>query len=105
MEFANGLCGKGSFSGKLSENSFSLIGKLNSTDQPCGEQSWTMVSICRFGEQERLHCTYSLSDGYLPRISQTDTLKITQKGSFDISQLHTENLHDVLELYKFRERS
>jgi hypothetical protein len=85
MEFANGLCGKGSFSGTLSENSFSLIGKLRSTDQPCGEQTWTMVAICRFGEQERLHCTYSLSEGYLPRISQTESLKITQNGSFDIS--------------------
>jgi curved DNA-binding protein CbpA len=85
LDFSNGLCGSGSFSGKLSEKSFSLTGKLKSAGQPCGEQSWTMVNTCSFREQVRLHCTYSLSDGYLPRISQTESLKITQNGSFDVS--------------------
>lgn len=81
MSFSQGLCGTGSFSGKLSSHSFSLKGELSSSSQPCGEQSWNMVTICRFGEEQEIRCSYRL-------IGTVAERPVTQSGSFEVSRVN-----------------
>src|SRR5262249_33814599 len=61
MSFSKGLCGIGTFTGKLSRQSFTLYGELTSNDQYCGERSWNMVTICRLGGEREIHCSYVLT--------------------------------------------
>lgn len=82
MHFSEGLCGKGSFSGIVDDEGVSLSGTLATNDAICGEQSWKMVTRCKFKGSEMLTCSY--------RLSHESNTSDNQKGTFEVTRASTQ---------------
>lgn len=76
MYFSEGLCGSGSFSGIADDEGLSLSGELSSSDETCGDQSWSMITRCKFSQDGTLTCSYRL----------TQESGRNQKGTFEITR-------------------